>query len=75
MGGQASGFGSVEAFTSVLRASPATIVAYVRLDEGPMMLTNLVDCALEAVCIGKRVTVAFRAAPEGRMVAVFAPVV
>ena len=70
---RASGFGSVEAFTSVPRAIPATIVAYVRLDEGPVMLTNLVDCAPEALRIGDRVRVAFRAAPEGRMVPVFAP--
>ncbi len=70
----ASGFGSVEAFTSVLRATPTTIVAYVKLEEGPVMLTNLVHCELEALRIGDRVRVAFQAAPEGRAVPVFAPV-
>ena len=70
---RASGLGTVVAFTSVLRATPATIVAYVRLDEGPVMLTNLVDCPLEALRIGDRVGVAFRAASEGRMVPVFTP--
>lgn len=70
---RASGRGTVVAFTSVLRMTPAVIVAYVRLDEGPVMLTNLVDCTLEGLRIGDPVSVTFRAAPEGRMVPVFTP--
>ena len=70
---RASGLGTVEAFTSVLRARPAVIVAYVRLDEGPVLLTNLVECDLAALQIGDPVRVAFRPAPEGRMVPVFVP--
>lgn len=70
---RASGLGSVVAFTVLLRGTPARIVAYVRLDEGPVLLTNLVDCRLEALRIDGRVSVAFQAAPEGRMVPVFVP--
>lgn len=70
---RASGLGSVVAFTGLVRATPSRIVAYVGLDEGPVLLTNLVGCALGSVRIGDRVAVAFRPAPEGRMVPVFAP--
>ena len=66
----ASGGGSVYACTA-LRRGAAAIVAYVRLDEGPVVLTNLVDCVLEDVRIEDRVTATFRPSKEGRMVPVF----
>jgi uncharacterized OB-fold protein len=34
-------------------------VAYVQLDEGPLMVTNIVDCANEAIFIGMPVEVVF----------------
>ena len=71
----AAGLGSVLAFTALARAKPTSIVAYVRLDEGPAMLTNLVECDVDQVRIGDRVRVAFRAALEGRMVPVFVPMI
>lgn len=70
----ASGLGVIEAFTAVLRGAAAPIVAYVRLDEGPVMLTNIEGCELDSLAIGQRVQVAFRAAPEGRLVPIFRPV-
>lgn len=70
---QASGQGTVLAFTAVLRAKPLTIVAYVALDEGPVLLTNLVGCTLDELRIDARVAVAFQSTPEGRAVPVFAP--
>ena len=35
------------------------VVALVALDEGPTMMTNLVDCDPNAVSIGQRVRVVF----------------
>ena len=71
---RASGQDVVVSFTAVLRESPLTIVAYVRLLEGPVLLTNLIDCELSAQRIDARVVVAFRPAPEGRSVPIFVPV-
>jgi uncharacterized OB-fold protein len=44
------------------------VVAYVQLDEGPQLLTNIVGCDPSAVSIGMRVKVDFvpvAAAPHG----------
>ena len=72
--GPASGLGRIYAFSSLRRVTPPVVVAYVRLDEGPVMLTNLVDCGLDGLRIDGRVAVSFRPAKEGRMVPVFTPV-
>lgn len=68
----AAGTGRIHAFASLAKAA-TTILAYVELAEGPIMLTNLVDCAPDELAIGQPVQVRFRAAPEGRSVPVFAP--
>ena len=34
-------------------------VAYVKLDEGPLLITNIVECANEDICIGMPVEVVF----------------
>lgn len=70
---EATGLGRVHTFTVVRRPSGDTLLAYVRVDEGPLLLTNLVDIDAAAVSIGLRVEVAFRAAPEGRIAPIFKP--
>ena len=62
---EAAGTGTVYTFTIVRRgmgsyadAGPYTL-AYVELDEGPRILTNVVDADLEKLAIGDRVTVVF----------------
>ena len=67
----ATGTGRVYAFSWLERVPSPLLVAYVRLSEGPIMLTNLVGCAPEAVRIDDQVVVSFRPAAEGRMVPVF----
>ncbi|WOX23783.1 Zn-ribbon domain-containing OB-fold protein [Streptomyces solicathayae] len=47
--------------------------AVVDLDEGPRMMTEVVDCPEAELRIGMPLQVAFRAADEGPAVAVFAP--
>ena len=70
----ASGLGTVYSVTVTRRAGPIPYaLAYVALDEGVTMLTNIVDCDLDAVHIGQRVTVRFKPADGGGMVAMFTP--
>lgn len=61
-----SGLGRVHAFSTLRRARPAYIVAYVQLDEGPMLLTNLIESAALRPEIGLRVQVVFRRTEQGR---------
>lgn len=69
---EASGKGSVYSYT-VLRRAGERIVAYVTLDEGPTMFTNVVDCAPDDVLIGQRVVARFRSETDGTATVVFAP--
>jgi uncharacterized OB-fold protein len=49
------------------------IVAAVKLDEGPVIYTNLVHIDMSAIEIGQRVTVRFRDMGGKRRLPVFAP--
>ena len=56
------------------RAGPIPYaIAYVTLDEGVTMLTNIVDADLDALRIGDRVKVCFKPAEGGFAVPMFAP--
>ena len=75
------GEGEVYSFTVVHRApSPAFaaavpyVVAAVKLDEGPHLMTNIVGCAPDAVRIGMRVRVTFQKISDEITLPVFAPV-
>lgn len=70
----ARGEGTIYSFSIMRRAEVPYAIAYVTLDEGVTMLTNLVDCDFEKLAIGQRVRLAWRdAGPEARL-PVFAPV-
>jgi uncharacterized OB-fold protein len=61
----ASGRGTIYSF-SVMRRVPAPFaIAYVTLDEGISMMTNLVDCDLDALRIGQPVRVVFKPSEGG----------
>ncbi len=70
---EASGRGKVYAFSPARRADPTYTLAYVTLDEGPTVMTNIVDAEPEALQIGQTVQVQFKPATEGRMMPFFAP--
>jgi uncharacterized OB-fold protein len=53
---------------------PPYAIGYVNLNEGPAVLTNFVDCDLEALKIGQKVKVRFQATENGPPVPVFAPI-
>jgi uncharacterized OB-fold protein len=69
-----SGGGTVYTASATYRAGPAPYaIAYVALDEGVTMLTNIVGCEPGTVAIGQRVRVVFQKAENGVFVPMFAP--
>jgi len=50
------------------------VAAIVELDEGPRVITTLVDCDLDALRVGMAVEVAFRAVSDEVTIPVFRPV-
>jgi uncharacterized OB-fold protein len=69
----ASGAGTIYSVSVCRRLGPVPYaIAYVRLEEGVTVLTNIVDCDFDALRIGDRVSVCFKPA-EGGMVPMFKP--
>ena len=55
------------------RAPEPFAIAYVELEEGPMVLTNIVDCDSDALTIGMPVRLVFKPSNSGPPVAMFTP--
>lgn len=70
---EAAGTGTIYSYT-VMRYGTAFAAAYVTLQEGVTMLTNLVDCDLAALRIGQTVRVVFRPTDGDMLVPMFTPV-
>ncbi len=71
---QAKGTGAIYSYSVSRRAGPIPYcIAYVTLDEGVTMMTNIVDCDLDAVRIGQQVRVVFRKTEGGVSMPMFAP--
>jgi hypothetical protein len=63
-----SGQGQIYTLSTMRRGANAPFtLAYVTLDEGPSIITNITDCDHDALAIGQRVTVRFvpSTAPDG----------
>mgnify|MGYP003337329536 CR=1 FL=1 len=70
----AQGTGEIYSVSVTRKAGPVPYaLAYVRLDEGVTLLTNIVDCDLDTVHIGQRVKVCFKPSDDGQQVAMFTP--
>lgn len=69
----ASGRAQVHSFSIVRRPPTPYVLAYVQIDEGPILMTNIVDCEVDAVYIGMPVEVTFQPTRQGRMAPVFRP--
>ena len=69
----ASGRGKVYTYSVMRRAPEPYVIAYVTLEEGPTMMTNIVDCDLDSVRIGQAVRVVFKPSEGGPPVPMFAP--
>jgi len=71
---EAKGTGKVHTYSVTRRAGPIPYcIAYVELDEGVILMTNIVDCDLDAVRIGQKVKVAFKQSAGGVAVPMFTP--
>jgi uncharacterized protein len=70
---ECSGEGVIYSFSIVRRGGAPYAIAYVTLAEGVTMMTNIVACDLDAIRIGLRVRVAWRASDGGPPVPMFAP--
>ena len=70
---QAGGGGSVYSYSVMRRVPVPYALAYVTLDEGVTMMTNIVDCDLDAIRIGQRVRVVFKPTEGGPPVPMFSP--
>jgi len=72
----ASGLGRIYSFSVCRRVGPVPyVIAYVRLDEGVTMLSNIVDCDFESLRIGDRLRVVMQTSEDGATrVPMFMPV-
>jgi uncharacterized OB-fold protein len=67
------GRGEVHSFSVVRRAAQPYVLAFVKLDEGPIVMTNIVDTPFDAIRMGMRVHAVFRQVPEGRPMPFYVP--
>ena len=69
-----AGTGQIYTYSVTRRGAGAPYcIAYVTLDEGPVVLTNIVGVDLDTVRIGQRVKVLFRTSEGGMSVPMFTP--
>jgi uncharacterized OB-fold protein len=69
----ASGRGTVYSWSVMRRAEAPYAIAYVTLDEGVTMMTNLVDCDLDGIGIGQKVRVVWKPTEGGPPLPAFTP--
>ena len=70
---QASGKGKVYTYSVMRRAPEPYVIAYVTLEEGVSMMTNIVDCDFDKLKIDQPVKVVFKASENGQPVPMFTP--
>jgi uncharacterized OB-fold protein len=71
---QAKGTGEIYTYSVTRRGGPVPYaIAYVTLDEGPKMMTNIVDTDLDTIRIGQKVKVMFKKTEGGASVPCFTP--
>ena len=69
-----AGTGVIYTFSAMLRTAQPYIVAFVTLDEGPTLLSNIVNCDPAALAIGQPVRGLFRPSDGEFPVPVFEPI-
>ncbi len=70
---ETAGTGILYSYSVMRRSDPPFTIAYVTLDAGPTMMTSLVDCDFDALCIGQRVRLVFKQTADGPPVPCFTP--
>lgn len=70
---QAAGVGTVYSFSTMGKGEAAYTLAFVTLEEGVTLMTNLVDCDPAGLSVGQAVRVVFKASDGGHAVPMFTP--
>ncbi len=70
---ESKGAGVIYSYSVMRRGVAPYALAYVTLDEGPTLMTNIVDCDLASLRIGQRVRVTFKQSDSGFRIPVFTP--
>ena len=71
---EVSGKGTIYTYSVMRRADKPYVIAYVTLDEGVTMLTNIVECNADTIDVGHAVEVVFRETEGGLFLPVFRPI-
>ncbi len=69
----ASGRGTLYTYSVMRRAKEPYAIAFVTLEEGVSLMTNIVDCDLDALRIGQPVALRWQPAEDGTPIPVFTP--
>ena len=70
-----TGLGEIHTLSTLRRGPSAPFtLAYVTLDDGPTMITNITDCDPDTLTIGQRVQLRFVASDGGAPYPMFTPV-
>jgi len=70
---ESKGRGEIYSHSTMRRAKTPFTLAYVTLEEGPTLMTNIVDCDPDGLSIGQKVTVIFKENEEGEKIPFFTP--
>jgi uncharacterized OB-fold protein len=70
---EASGNATIYTYSVMRRAPVPYAIAYVTLAEGPTIMTNIVDCDLDAIKVGQAVRLVFKPSDGGPPIPMFAP--
>ena len=68
-----SGQGTLYTYSVMRRVQVPYAIAYVRLDEGVTLMTNIIDCDFDQLRIGQPVRVVFVATEGGLSIPMFTP--
>lgn len=70
---EAGGTGTLYSYSVMRRAKVPYAIAYVTLDEGVTMMTNVVGCSADELKVGMKLRVEFQASENGQKVPMFRP--
>jgi len=70
---ESSGNGSLYSFSVMRRVPQPYAIAYITLDEGVTVMSNIVDVDFDTLAIGQRVKVSFRGSDGACTIPVFVP--
>lgn len=68
---EAKGTGVIYTYSIMHAAKPPYVIAYVTLDEGVSMMTNIVDTPFDQIKVGQKVKVVFKDMDDGHKLPCF----